>query len=309
VVANLTVSPFLPSSTPENVQIDLDAFRTVAEIYQRGEASSVRVSLGLETLVFPTMTARASEEALIWTGTTESDMGELAFGHLSVSFGRRSAWKQGTFEVSGQLYFADRSWMIRTRNNGMVVCEHIRLPVFHADPRDVSDLPDDQYGLGTFHRNISSSKDDNVVSMTDLDLADMERQGYVAQTPREDQFGTGRSLFGLGTSGDSGRLRVLVLFDRAACTPAEFNLASSIESTMRLAWERNMGHGNFDVIFTCAGLGLARRKLRDHYRAVQMSSQALQIRARYGGDVFVVINENRDNGEAAGTGGQAWTPR
>ncbi len=302
----VTLSPFLPSSTPENVQVDHDMFRVAADLHQRGEASRFRVSLGLETLEFPTVAARASEEALVWSGTTETDMGELVFAHLTVAFGPRSLWKQGTVEVSGQLYFADRNWRIRTRNNGTVVCEHIRLPVFHANPEDLSELPEDRFGLGTFHRNISSV--DGILSLTDLN-ANVEPDSYVAETLRQQQFDTGRTLLGLGTSGDNGRLRVLILFDRPACTGAEYNLASSIESQMRLAWERNMGHGNFDVIYTCASLGLGRRKLGDHHRMAQMSAPVSQIRQRYGGDVMVLINENTDSGESAGVGGQAWTPR
>jgi hypothetical protein len=149
----VVLSPFLDSSTPQNVQLNLGAFSDVAALYSRGELSSFRFNLGLETITVPTMTARTTERLLQWTGTTDTDMGELVYAHLTVAYGPRSSWKQGNVEVTGEIFLAERNWKVRTRNSGVITFEHTRLPVFHVGAP--TEYPDDEFGLGVFHRNIS----------------------------------------------------------------------------------------------------------------------------------------------------------
>ena len=303
--------PFAPNSTANNVIVDDEAFRMAAEMYGRGEPSSFQFNLGLERLVFPTVTAHARPHAFKWTGTTETDMGELVFGHLTVAFGQRSAWKQGRREVTGELFFADRNWKVRTRNSGVVTVEHVRLPIFH--PWGPADFPVDDYGLGTFHRNATEYAEESVGS-TDLESMSAELESLaegLAPPTEEETADTGRRLLALGTGSAVGpantRIRVLVLFDRPSCTTAEFTLATSIEASMRVAWEVNMEQSNFEVVYTCAALGLARLPMLRHYMAARSSAALKNLRQRYGGDLLVVINEASVGSSGLGT--MATTPR
>jgi hypothetical protein len=125
------------------------------------------------------------------------------------------------------------------------------------------------------------------------------------------KFGTGRRLFALGTGSANGpvisRIRVLVLFDRAQCTSSEFNLAAGIEATMRLAWERNMQHGNFEVVFTCANTGASRYRIMETIAVLQRMPLVHQIRQKYGGDLLLFVSENTASG-APGVGTQPKVP-
>lgn len=187
--------PFKPESTQDNVILNYTALRLAADLYNDGVNTSFRIVFPLETLEFPTARAHRTKNHFTWFGSALSDLNEMIYATLSVTAGPRAPWQQGRISVDGGIDFAGRTWRIRTRNNGVVVCEH---KIENWDPSpDLNTTVD------------LSSDDDEEDVIASLRADEEEHRANEFPQPRyntggeEEHVSTGRKLMAAGLGGSA----------------------------------------------------------------------------------------------------------